>query len=100
MMNDKINEELKKVNAEMARRTGDRDMDVGKYNYTQIYLKMLRLFDGEMFKYTYFKIVHGQCLQEKKFHCYICWFFCFVLGNFEAQENKTNCFPPKQALNV
>ena len=34
MMNDKINEELKKVNAEMARRTGDRDMDVGKYNYS------------------------------------------------------------------
>ena len=26
---------------------------------------MLRLFDGEM-KYTYFKIVHGQCLQVRE----------------------------------
>ena len=33
MRNNRTIEELKKVNAEMARRTGDRDMDVGKYNY-------------------------------------------------------------------
>ena len=33
MRNNRTIEELKKVNAEMARWTGDRDMDVGKYNY-------------------------------------------------------------------
>ena len=63
MRNHRAKEAIKKVEAEMerlkqARRTVDRDMDIGKLSH--IYEKMLRLFDGEM-KYTYFKIVHGQC---------------------------------------
>ena len=51
---------------------------------------MVRPFDSEM-EYTDSKMVQLQCLQEKKFHCCTCSFFC--LGNPWGSGKQNQLFP-------
>ena len=51
---------------------------------------MVRPFDSEM-EYTDFKMVQLQCLQEKKFHCCTCSFFC--LGKPWGSGKQNQLFP-------